>query len=351
MVKRILKWVGIVAGVLVVLVAGLLVLIVTSEQGKLNLPVRRTERFEHEALESFPSPLHVEGNELVDAGGEVVRLQGIMPVDPSVLHRQNRFNRRFFEELRATGANVVRLPVHPHYWQEDPDYLWRYIDRAAGWTGELGMYLIIDWHSIGNVQTGTAPLMPELYSHTYEMTADFWEQVATHFQETPHVLFEIFNEPQGISAEAWRDSASELTGIIRAQGAEQPVIVGGLKYARDLSWVLETPVPGENVAYASHIYPSHARPLWGTYFGAVSERHPVLITEWGFMDENASADQPYLNGDVEGYGQPLMDYLDERGIGWTACWYDDEWAPPIFSPDWEGLTHFGDFALAQLSRD
>ncbi|MGD1993389.1 MAG: glycoside hydrolase family 5 protein [Anaerolineae bacterium] len=350
MVRKILKWIGIVLGALIVLVGGLVVFVVASGQGQLNLPVRHTEAFEHPEVAAFPSMLRAQGNELVNAERETVRLRGLMPIDPSELHSQNRFNRRFFEEMQAQGANVVRLPVHPREWEEDPDYLWRYIDRAVGWAGELDMYLIIDWHSIGNVQTGAAPLMPDLYAHTYEMTADFWRQTAAHFRDTPNVLFEVFNEPQGILAANWHRSATELVGIVRAQGAEQPVIVGGVEYARDLSWVLQTPVEDDNVVYAAHIYPAHAEVMWGTYFGDVSERYPVLVTEWGFMDENASADKAYLNGNAEEYGRPLMAYLDERGIGWTACWYDDGWDPPMFTPGWDTLTNYGAFVTKELAQ-
>ncbi|NIV33433.1 MAG: cellulase family glycosylhydrolase, partial [Anaerolineae bacterium] len=92
-----------------------------------------------------------------------------MPRDLYELEGEKHFDRAFFEEMATTGANVVRIPVHPHAWTETPDYLWRYLDPAVSWAGELGLYAIIDWHSIGNVETGEAPLLPELYSHTEEM--------------------------------------------------------------------------------------------------------------------------------------------------------------------------------------
>jgi endoglucanase len=346
--KKLFKIVGIVLAALVTLGVALVAFVLTSGQGKLKLPVAHKPVFESQALDDFPSRLHVEENRLVNAQGESVRLRGIMPVDPAKLHAENRFNRRFFEELANTGANVIRIPVHPANWQDDPDYLWRYLDPAVQWAGELGMYVIIDWHSIGNIETGTAPLMPELYSHTLSMTVDFWKGTAAYFYQAPNVLFELFNEPQGIRADRWRENAGHLVQIVRAQGASQPIIVGGVDYARALAWVLEAPVPGENIVYAAHIYPGHPADMWQAYFGKVAERYPVLITEWGFMDENPSPEQPYLNGSAESYAIPLMNFLDERGIGWVACWYDDDWQPTIFAAGNESLTHFGKFVLAQL---
>lgn len=348
--KIVYRWlIGLVVGLVlaVVVAAGI---IIASPQGKLKLPVEQTAVFTHDAIATFPAPLHADGNQLVNAQGDAVRLQGIMPVDPAVLHNQNRFNRRYFEELAATGANVIRLPVHPHYWETNPDYLWRYIEPAAAWSGELGMYLIIDWHSIGNPKLGTAPLMPELYNHDWEMTTAFWTAVATHFHDTPHVLFEIFNEPQAIRPNQWQPAATELAAIIRAQNAQQPIIVGGVDYAKDLRWVLENPIPDNNVAYAAHIYPQHNRLTWPLYFGDVAAHYPVLITEWGFMDEVTSENQSdLLSGTAESYGQPLLTYMAEHNIGWTACWYDTIWEPPMLD-NGRHPNNFGTFVLEALAN-
>jgi len=348
--RRLLRILGGILSVILVLLGAVAVLAVTSDNLRIHLPVEQTEHFEHEGLDSFPAALHVEGRRFVTSNGEVVRLQGLMPSEPYELEGKKRFSRPFFEEMATSGANVIRIPVHPHTWTENPDYLWRYLDPAVAWAGELGLYAIIDWHSIGNIETGEAPLLPELYSHTEEMTVEFWTQVASYFRDAPHVLFEVFNEPQGISPEDWQRKATELVAVIRKQGARQPAIVGGTDHGRDLAWVLVTPVEDKNVAYASHIYPSHSESLWGIYFGRVAERYPVLITEWGFMGENLSAEQPYLNGSAADYGQALMSYLDERDIGWVACWYDAEAEPPMFQPDWQGHTGYGEYVMDRLRQ-
>jgi len=35
--------------------------------------------------------------------------------------------------------------------------------------------------------------------------ADFWKDAATKFRDHPAVLFDLFNEPHGMSWEVWRD--------------------------------------------------------------------------------------------------------------------------------------------------
>jgi hypothetical protein len=81
----------------------------------------------------------------------------------------------------------------------------------------------------------------------------------------------------------------------------------------------------------------------------VAEVHPVIMTEWGWMETDPGGEQSYLVGRQHGYGEPLISYLDERGIGWVACWYDDEWKPAMFEPGFETLNPFGEFVLDKLS--
>jgi hypothetical protein len=297
-----------------------------------------------------PSRLQTKGNRIVNGTAEIVHFKGLMIPDPARLAREARYTRTLFETVRATGANVIRIPVHPQNWTRDPDYVRHYLDPAVQWAGELGMYVILDWHSIGNEVTGYAPQVPELFCHTDAMTTNFWERVASHFKAEPHVIFEIFNEPQNIPATDWRRCANRLVRGIRAQGARQLIIVGGLDYGRKLDWVLREPVAGENIAYASHIFPSHAQSGWDHDFGNVGARYPVVITEWGFIDKKQTPNpsDTYLSGDVSTYGGPLMSYLAERGIGWVACWFDEQWQPAMLLPGGNEYTSWGKFATLEL---
>lgn len=344
--RRFLVWSGVTAAVLVGLMVVAIVLAALGVGGgRLRLPVDRTESFE--ASVDLPA-LRVDGADVVSVDGEVVQLRGVMPPDPASLARERRFTAALFEEIAATGANVVRIPVHPMRWREDADYLWRYLEPAVRWAGEAGLYVIIDWHSIGNVRTGRAPLNPELYSHTEELTHEFWMVTAAFFAQTPHVLFEVFNEPQGITAREWRAAAQDIVDVIREQGAQQPVVVGGTDYARDLSWVLQDPVDDPDVVYASHIYPSHHEALWPRYFGEVAERHPVLVTEWGFTTTPPPDGQDFLVGSAEGYAAPLLAYTEAVGAGWVACWWDDEWQPTMLRQGDQAANDFGRFVLDAL---
>lgn len=300
-----------------------------------------------------PSLLHTEANRMVNGNGETVRFKGVMIPDPGRLAGEGRYNRALFEAVRATGANVIRIPVHPMFWTRDPDYARHFLDPAVRWAGELGLYVILDWHSIGNELTGYAPQAPELFCHTEAMTTNFWKRMASRFKDEPHVVFEIFNEPQNISTADWRRGANRLVRVIRAQRARQVVIIGGLEYGRELDWVLHEPVAGDNLAYASHIFPSHPQSGWDHDFGRAATRFPVVITEWGYIDKKqiVNPSDKYLSGDAATYGDPLLSYLAGRGIGWVACWYDAQWQPAMLLPGGHGYTSWGEFAAQKLKDE
>ena len=53
--------------------------------------------------------IRVQGNQFVDAVGKPVVFRGVALSDPDKLERQGHWNRRIFEEMKAWGANIVRL--------------------------------------------------------------------------------------------------------------------------------------------------------------------------------------------------------------------------------------------------
>jgi endoglucanase len=100
---------------------------------------------------SLPA-IKVKGKDFVNAAGEVVRFQGVNFADPDKLVRDGQWNERFFKEAKNWGSNIIRLPVHPTTWRKRgaEEYL-DILDKGVAWAKELGMYVIIDWHSIGNL--------------------------------------------------------------------------------------------------------------------------------------------------------------------------------------------------------
>ena len=146
------------------------------------------------------SPAHmprisVQGNRFVSENGDPLVFRGVSSSDPDKLEREGHWDKAYFEEIKKWGANVVRFPIHPDAWRRRGQTAYmQLLDRGVQWAKELGLYVIIDWHSIGNLRSEL--FQAPTYETTQKETFEFWRTMAKHFKNEPAVaFFELFNEP------------------------------------------------------------------------------------------------------------------------------------------------------------
>ena len=289
---------------------------------------------------SQPPLIRVDGKRLVGPAGETVVLRGFSFSDPDKLEREGHWNRALFEEARFRwNANVVRLPVHPAAWRErgEEAYL-ALLDSALRWAEETSLYVIIDWHTIGNLRT-------ELFQHpryntTKTETLRFWKAIAERYGNRPVVAFyELFNEPTTFNGTlgriTWadfREYMEEIIAMIRAHGARGIPLVAGFDWAYDLAEPAASPIDAPGIAYVTHPYPQkRPRPWeerWQADWGFMAERYPVVVTELGFMAADARGAHIPVIADST-YGEAIVDFLEARGISWVAWAFDPDWSPQL----------------------
>jgi endoglucanase len=300
--------------------------------------------------------ISVKGNHFVNPAGETVRFRGLAIADPDKLAGQDHWGRDLFAAVKDMGANLVRIPVHPIAWRErTPAKYLELLDQAVDWCTDLGLYVIIDWHSIGNLETGM--FQAPMYDTSYAETLNFWRTIALHFRGHHTVaFFELFNEPadwRGMLGtfdwSRWREMNEEMIRVIRACGAEAIPLVAGGDWAYDLDPVRYDPVRAEGIGYAVHPYPSKRsqpwEPKWEVDFAFAAARYPVLATELGFTLKGGETDN------ADRYGERITRFLEERGIGWVAWDFDPNWGPTLLkSFDGFQLTPAGEFFKAALHR-
>lgn len=296
--------------------------------------------------------VRVEGNQFVDADGETVVFRGVSIADPDKVERDGQWRPELFETLADWGANVVRLPVHPRAWRArgEEAYL-ELLDEAVAWAEAAGLYVVIDWHSIGNLRTEV--FQHPMYETSRGETARFWRTVSQRYAGNPTVAFyELFNEPTSYNDElgrlSWhehREMMESLIGVVRANDPDTIPLVGGLDWAYDLSGVRSDPVRAEGIAYVAHPYPQKRTPPWAPKWeetwGFVADRYPVFATELGFMSADGPGAHVPVIGD-EAYGEAITDYFDAKGISWAAWVFDPEWSPQLieswdFEPTRQGV--------------
>lgn len=294
---------------------------------------------------NYPLPfITVDGNRFVDEDGKEFRFRGVSSSDPDKLEKQGKWSKEYFEAIKSYHANVVRFPVHPRAWRErgQTNYL-KLLDQGIEWAGELGMYVIIDWHSIGNLRTEV--YQADMYNTTKTETFRFWRTIAARYKENPVVAFyETFNEPTTYNGElgrlSWaqmKELHEEMISIIYAHDRTVIPLVGGLNWSFDLTPVVEDPIQFPGVAYVTHPYPQKREQPWEEKWqkdwGFVAETYPVVATELGFMSEDDPGAHIPVIGD-ETYGNAIINFFEERGISWVAWVFDPQWAPQMFK-NWD----------------
>ncbi len=239
--------------------------------------------------------------------------------------------------IASWGANAVRIPLNETCWlgingvapaASGAAYQTAILDYVRR-VEEHGMTPILDlhWTAPGGAQATEQVPMPDV-----DHSPEFWRQVATAVADDPYVVLELFNEPwpdfnQDTDAawRCWRDGGTcpgisyeaagmqQLLDAVRSTGAENVVLVGGIRFANTLSqWVRYMPTdPLGQLGAAWHVYSNLFCRDVACYDGAPAEVAalvPVVATEIG--EEDCAG----------GFITTVMDWLDAHGgsyLPWT----------------------------------
>lgn len=290
-----------------------------------------------------PAKISVKGNSFVTSDGESIVFRGLDTSDPDKLERDGHWDLSYFQEMKDWGATLTRFPVHPKAWRErgKEAYL-KLLDDGVKWANEVGLYVIIDWHSIGNLNENN--YFKPMYETTLEETQDFWRTMADRYKSNNTVaFFELFNEPtlyNGTLGECtwgeWKLMNENLIAVIRENGCKTVPLVAGFNWGYNLTPLKENPINAEGIGYVSHPYPQKRNKPWEAQWtedwGFAAEKYPLILSEMGFCGPNdKGAHIPVISDET--YGDAITKYADERGISYTIWVFDPNWAPMLFT-DW-----------------
>jgi endoglucanase len=299
-----------------------------------------------------PSGLHVSGNKLVNSSGRTVVLHG---VDRSGFEYEcvsgkgitvGPTDQASVTAMKSWDINAVRIPLNEACWNGenyvDPEYAGaNYRSAVEAYVDLLnanGIYVILDLHwsdgfAPGNSGCGTAEALCQKPMPDTAQSVPFWKSVAKTFKGNDAVIFDLFNEPdpEGVLGsgedaawECWLKGGSSCAGFpypvagmqtlvntVRATGAHNVIMAGGLDYANDLTeWLTYEPRdPDHNLVASWHSYnfdPCNTLKCWTNQIGPVIDKVPLIAGEIG---ENDCADN---------YIDPLMAFLDSRGASYLA---------------------------------
>ena len=292
--------------------------------------------------------IKVQGNKFVNPEGKTILFKGLSISDPDKIEKQGHWNKNHFDKIKETGAMVVRIPVHPAAWRErTPEKYLELLDQASDWCTDLGMYIMVDWHSIGNL--GMELFQNPMYNTSKQETYQFWRTIAQHFKGNNTIAFyEIFNEPTTyrgqlgtMSWSEWKKINENVIELIRAYDTETIPLVAPFDWAYDLTPIINEPINAQGIGYVTHPYENKRsqpwEPKWEENFGFAANQYPVIATEFGFSL------RPGQVIDANSYAPRILSFLEGRGISWLCWCFDPEWGPRLLK-SWDyDLTESGDY--------
>jgi len=304
----------------------------------------------------------VKGNKFVDPNGNAMVFRGLAISDPDKLEMQGHWGKDHFVKVKEMGTRLVRIPIHPVAWRErTPAEYIKLLDQAVAWCTELEMYVMLDWHTIGNLETEV--FQNPMYETSKQETYNFWRAMARHYTGHNTVAFyELFNEPTTyrnqlgpVSWDSWKKSVEEQITLIRAYNPQAIPLVAGFDWAYDLTPIILSPIAAEGIGYTTHPYankrPQPWEPKWEEDFGFATAKYPIIATEFGgFVMPPAPGAEPPTgrNATAVAYGPAIIKYLEGKGISWTVWCFDPEWGPTLIR-NWNyELTPSGEFAKAAM---
>ncbi len=145
----------------------------------------------------------------------------------------------FVEKISTAGFNTVRIPVrwsnHANTDSEahiDEAFAKR-IDETVDAFLARGLYVVLNMHHYrqmtdGRVDSGEAIVDDALVQVRF---FKLWQQIAQRYQNrSSHLLFELYNEPQGKIEKEWNAMASRALRIVRQSNPQRIVIIGPVRW-------------------------------------------------------------------------------------------------------------------------
>jgi len=307
----------------------------------------------------WPQELRVVGTELQTREGKVVQLQGVNVVSLEFLVMGENVLRTCQLAVEEWKANCIRLPVREDYWfgtgpgQKDGGAAYRkLVDDCINMVANRGAYVLLDLHR---------------YRAPKEEHVVFWKEAAAQYKDHPAVLFDIFNEPHGISWEVWRNGGyveekkkdgdedaflseedkaklrkgfhspgmQALVNAIRGVGAKNIIAAGGLDWAYDLSGIANgyalDDAGGNGIMYSTHIY--NWKRDWAGKVLVVADKYPIIVGETGADPNKMNFIPAEAQEDPYTWSPDLIGFVQKHKFQWTAFSFHPQ-CTPILILDW-----------------
>ncbi|KUO10003.1 glycoside hydrolase family 5 protein [Streptomyces sp. DSM 15324] len=282
--------------------------------------------------------LHVCGTQLCGQSGRPVQLRG-MSTHGTQWYPQCLTGAALDAVAQDWKASVLRVSTYAREgaYRADPKKYTELASRLVDMASARGMYVIVDWHTIH----------PGDPHEDLDNARAFFTAIAEKHKDKDNVLYEIANEPHGVSWSTIKDYAAKIMPVIRSRAPGSVILVPtrgwstlGAAEATNEKVIIADPVRDKNVMYTYHFYATAGREQFLKLLDRASDKLPVFVSEWAVASWNGwGTDYPMA--------QKFVDLMARKKISWTNWSLSDNHKDlSVFK---KGACSTGKFGTASLS--
>lgn len=217
----------------------------------------------------------------------------------------NPLREYYFDDIKEAGFTCVRIPVRwdNHTAKTAPytiDSQWmERVVQVVNWGLERDLYIIINAHHEEWIKSGYD--QPENI-HRFN---SIWRQISERFADkSQKLMFEIINEPKGLTLENLNQLNTSILSIIRETNPERIVLIGGNEWSNS-EQLLAIDIPDDQFvmgyfhSYDPWQFAGEAVGEWGSYDDVqaleskfhnvqtytINFDFPVMISEFGAVKD------------------------------------------------------------------
>ena len=213
-------------------------------------------------------------------------------------------------------ADVLRIAMYVNEggYVTDPSGFTAKVNNLVDQAESRGMYSIIDFHT----------LTPGDPNANLANAKTFFQSVATRNAAKKNVIYEIANEPNGVSWDQIRTYANQVIPIIKAADPDAVIIVGtrgwsslGVSNGSTSAEIVANPIAFSNIMYTFHFYAASHLDNYRNEVRNAATKLPIFVTEWGTTSATGGG-----NVDI-GSSTTWLDLLDSLKISYVNWTYSD----------------------------
>jgi hypothetical protein len=338
------------------------------------------------ASSSMPLPLKVVGTQILNSKNEPVLLRG---VNCASMEWTSNGEGHILQSVKVAiddwHVNHIRLPLAQDRWfgkapkQDDEGKAYRaLVKEVVDLCSSKGCYIILDlhWSDAGEWGQNIAQ-----HSMPDENSLAFWKDIAPVYANHPAVIYDLYNEPHDVTWDIWLNGGTvtdrpnnrrggtpktfqavgmqKLLDTVRAAGAKNVVIAGGLNWAYDFDGILDgrqlKDPDGNGVIYANHAYNNKGHPVdvWIARMEAAAAKLPVIVSEFGGSggpNRRAGRSGGPANPSGDDWLLHVMQAIQDHKWSWTAWDFHPSAGPTLISNwDYTPTPDFGVFVQQMIA--